>query len=224
MSKVTGEHTHPQTGRVYTYAGSAFLESRDKQQQLVMHWRFAIHEAGMLVLEQTKAFVFVDPSKASSLAADWARALIEMTFAECKPLDRCCSVEGTEVRDTGTPKGRGVFATRAFAEGELVETARVILDGQGFDRFVFNYSAAMGLGSTKVHQASIALGNGSLYNGANPANMRFEADVKAQAIRFIAARDITSGEELTVNYSAQDGGPISADNWWFDRKQLKMLP
>jgi len=223
MAKFTGEHTHPETGKVYTYAGSAFHESRDKQQQLVLHCRFEFREAGMLVLEQTKAFVLVDPSKASSLAADWARALIEMTFVKFKPLDRCCIVEGTEVRDTGTPKGRGVFATRAFAEGELVETAHVVLDGQGFDRFVFNYSAAMGLGSTRGHQASIALGNGSLYNGANPANMRYEADVKAKAIRFIAARDIASGEELTVNYSARDGGPTWPDNWWFDTKQLKML-
>ena len=223
MIKFTGEHTHPQTGKVYTYVGLVFHQSRDEQQQPVLHCRFEFREAGVLVLEQTKAFVLVDPSKDSSLAADWARALIEMTFVKFKPLDRCCTVEGTEVRDTGMPKGRGVFATRAFAEGELVETAHVILDGRGFDRFIFNYSAAMGLGSARAHQASIALGNGSLYNGANPANMRYEADVKAKAILFIAARDIASGEELTVNYSARDGGPTSPDNWWFDTKQLKML-
>lgn len=31
------------------------------------------------------------------------------------------------VKDTGTPKGRGVFAARAFGEGEVVEECSMVL-------------------------------------------------------------------------------------------------
>lgn len=133
-----------------------------------------------------------------------------------------------EVRDTDA-KGRGVFALRDFAAGELVELAPVLIGKHGisnvFDDYEFNWSEANGRGQIDLYRAAIALGFGSLYNGANPANLRYELDRAGKAIRFIAARSITNGEELTINYSAEDGGAVSAsDRWFTKRPHLKRAP
>ena len=75
------------------------------------------------------------------------------------------------------------------------------------------------------HQAgriatAIALGYGSLYDHNNPANMRYEADDRIKALRFIAVRDIVQDEELTVNYNAYGGGAEWNDNRWFEDKGI----
>ena len=122
------------------------------------------------------------------------------------------------VADTGTSKGRGVFATRAHAEGEVVETCPVILFNATFTeipievrRILFNWGV---LARTKQSHC-LALGYGSLYNHGNPANMRYEGDDEAKVLRFVAIRPIEPGEELTVNYSAEGGGHESEENDWF---------
>lgn len=137
--------------------------------------------------------------------------------------------ESTEIRPTGTAKGRGVFALRDFANGEVVEEAPALLgkfgggDGGAFKHLEFAWSKLIGQEATRLYQAAIALGNGSFYNSANPANMRYEADEAPEVIRFIAARAIAAGEELTINYSAAGGGTTSATDAWFDRMKVKPL-
>lgn len=129
------------------------------------------------------------------------------------------------VRDTGTPRGRGVFAARNFAVGELIETSLVVVVEARFEqlpgvlqRMVFSWRDADG--SREVH--GLALGCGSLYNGANPANVRYERDLIQAQIRFFAARDIARGEELTINYSAGDGSPATKDDAWFDEHGIRI--
>ena len=124
------------------------------------------------------------------------------------------------VADTGTRKGRGVFATRSHAAGEIVETCPVILFNATFveipievRRILFNWGV---LARTRQSHC-LALGYGSLYNHGNPANMRYEGDDEAKVLRFVAIRPIASGEELTVNYSAEGGGHESEDNDWFSK-------
>jgi hypothetical protein len=135
---------------------------------------------------------------------------------------------GTEVRDTGTAKGRGVFALRMFKKDEVVEEAQVIVTKLGgsagdFRNYSFNWSHLIGQGSTRLYQAGLALGNGSLYNSANPANMRYVANDASNVLVFIAARDISAGEELTINYSADGGGIASADDRWFTKRGISPL-
>lgn len=122
------------------------------------------------------------------------------------------------IRDTGTTKGRGAFATRAHRAGETVELCPVILFTGTFAsvpqevrRILFNWGVLAGTRETHC----LALGYGSMYNHDNPANMRYEADVGAQGLRFIAIRDIGEGEELTVNYNAVGGGHESDSDTWF---------
>jgi uncharacterized protein len=122
------------------------------------------------------------------------------------------------VRDTGTAKGRGVFAARAHAEGETVEACPVVLFSGAFSavpdevrKLLFNW----GVLAQVQNMHCLALGYGSMYNHDNPANLRYEADASAGVLRFIAVRVIAQDEELTVNYNAVGGGPHSADDTWF---------
>jgi hypothetical protein len=134
---------------------------------------------------------------------------------------------GIEVRDLTGPKGLGVFALRDFQAGTLVEACPVVLLRGPWDSLpaalkdkVFDWEDLTGQGGGQA----LALGYGSLYNGGNPANMRYEAVPEARSfIQFIADRTISAGEELTVNYSGSKGAAQSANDWWFDRRGIKRL-
>jgi hypothetical protein len=130
------------------------------------------------------------------------------------------------VKDTGTAMGRGVFAARAHARGELVELCPVILfHGKATSvpgevrRLLFNWGVLADLRNTHC----LALGYGSLYNHQNPASMRYEADITTPALRFIAVRDILQDEELTINYNALGGAAESLDDTWFRGQRVDLL-
>ena len=122
------------------------------------------------------------------------------------------------VRDTCSPRGRGVFAEREFFAGEIVETAPVILLNSGYANlppeikaYVFNWGALCGVG--KAH--ALALGYGGLYNHDNPACLRYEADSENISLKFIATRNIASAEELTINYDNAIGIETKSGSDWF---------
>jgi len=130
------------------------------------------------------------------------------------------------IEDTGSARGRGVFADRDFRAGEIVETSPVVIVETAVEalpielqRMLFAWPGKSGAGS--VH--ALALGYGSLYNGANPASLRFERDPGAGVIRFVAARDIVKGEELTINYSAADGDAVTTADEWFAEHEVRLL-
>ena len=129
------------------------------------------------------------------------------------------------VKDTGTARGRGVFAARTVRAGETVETCPVIIVDTDMGHlpaeiahivYGWSYLVSRQVGP----QTAIPLGFGCLYNHDNPANMRYEADGPGQVLRYIAVRDISQDEELTVNYNAHGGGAESTDNAWFADKQI----
>jgi hypothetical protein len=131
----------------------------------------------------------------------------------------------TYLADTGTTKGQGVFASRDFMADELVEMCEVVAYRIGFDDLtpelqqrVFNWSIDEEPMPLHVH----ALGNGSFYNHANPANMRYEADRDALEIRFFTVVPVGKDTELTINYNAEDGGPTWNDDYWF--REMKIEP
>jgi len=128
-----------------------------------------------------------------------------------------------ELRDTGTPKGRGVFALQAFRVGDIIEVCPVVIFAtpsetlpEAIDNLMFDW----GVLANKPGTDALALGYGSLYNDDNPANMRYEAIPSEAVLRFIAVRDIKADEELTINYSARGGGATWHDDNWFDHKNL----
>lgn len=130
------------------------------------------------------------------------------------------------VRDTGTAKGRGVFALRHFEAGEWVEQCPVVLLPMTFkalpeplQTLVFNWGFLTGGPDTHA----LALGHGSLYNHDNPSNLRYEADGEARVLRFIAERRIEPGTELTINYNAHGGASTWHDNKWFELMKVQLI-
>ncbi|HEX7317510.1 MAG TPA: SET domain-containing protein [Pyrinomonadaceae bacterium] len=130
------------------------------------------------------------------------------------------------VKDTGTPKGRGVFAARAFGAGEAIEECPVLLIKKPYEvihkelkNYVFHWPVPEGAAARQA----LALGYGSLYNHANPSNMRYETDEEARVLRLVAVRDIARDEELTINYNADGGAPVSEDEWWFEEKGISLV-
>jgi len=130
------------------------------------------------------------------------------------------------IKDTGTIKGRGVFAGKAFSAGELVEACPVIVLLRPLDELppriktiVFSWGS---LTDTAPSNA-LSLGYGSLYNHDNPANLRYEAVPDNEALHYIAVRDIKKDEELTVNYNAGGGAPSSDNDSWFKQRGIELL-
>lgn len=140
--------------------------------------------------------------------------------------------------------GWGVFAGRAFQEGEVVEMAPgmipldqdspSILDS-ALEDYVYGYYRLIG-GIPKPGQQhppsiqymqAVMLGMGMIYNhhpespnleyttfGREPAP---DVPSAANAIGFKALRDIAAGEELFSTYGKEDGGVD-----WFQRRNLQM--
>ena len=137
------------------------------------------------------------------------------------------SLPDADVRDTGTAKGRGVYALRAYANDELVEACPVLLLCSPFaalpielKTIVFDWMVL-----AQVPGAwAIPLGYGSLYNHDNPANLRYRAKPLEGLLLFIAARDIALGEELTINYNARGGDNEWHANNWFEGNRVEILP
>lgn len=130
------------------------------------------------------------------------------------------------IKDTGTPKGRGVFAARRVGAGQAVEECPVVLVKKPYEvlhkelkSYVFHWPAPEGSPATQA----LALGYGSLYNHANPSNLRYETDTEARVLRLIAVRDIEKDEELTINYNADGGANVSEDEWWFEEKGIELI-
>ena len=119
-----------------------------------------------------------------------------------------------------------MFARRAFGEGEVVEICPVMVLVMPYAHLpkdlrtkVFHWESHP-TGKPELARQALALGYGSLYNSSNPANIRYRCSKSELTIEFIAERDIRKGEELTINYSGEDGYPSSNDDSWFVDKGI----
>ena len=118
-----------------------------------------------------------------------------MKLAEAAP--------GLEVRNG--PRGRGVFATRGFAKGDLIETCPTVElpDGEVTGRLGdYVYS------SIKDGDVLVVLGYGMLYNHSARPNVEYLQD-EPSTMRFVALRAVAPGDELTIDYG---------DEWWDTRE------
>ena len=122
------------------------------------------------------------------------------------------------VKHTGTIKGRGVFASRPYDRGELVESAPVIVFNactlpRAIAHVLYNWEQHTGEKGARA----LALGYGSLYNHDNPSNLSYQIDAGNKVIRYTAARSIAADEELTINYNAANGQCEPSEDRWFER-------
>jgi hypothetical protein len=100
--------------------------------------------------------------------------------------------------------GRGVFATRRFIKGQLVERCPTVeVDDSEVTGRLGDYVY------TSVNEGDVllVLGYGMLYNHSGNPNVEYAQD-EPSLISFWAARTVTPGEELTIDYGAR---------WWKTR-------
>ncbi len=98
-------------------------------------------------------------------------------------------------------KGRGVFATTFIPAGTEVERVPVLVlptddvlsgeSGEVLRHYVFEWGAKT---------VALALGCGSMYNHSYSPNARYD-DIGRQTKIYTALRDISAGEEITINYN-----------------------
>lgn len=109
------------------------------------------------------------------------------------------------VRDAGA-RGRGVFALRDLAEGELVEEVLVIplsaAEAAGARErggVLEDYLFAWDLEDESWAYA-VATGCAPLYNHSATPNVSLARDFSAKVLRFFALRPVRAGEELCFDY------------------------
>ena len=123
-------------------------------------------------------------------------------------------MKGLEIKNT-KHRGRGVFATRDFCEGDTIEICHVIecpkQDTSLIDRtYLYNYYFNWG---SKRNKVAIALGYGSLYNHSYQPNAVYIKDFEKNLLVYKCLKSIEKGEEITVHYrdNPNDKPPI-----WFE--------
>jgi hypothetical protein len=102
------------------------------------------------------------------------------------------------------PHGRGVFATRRFVKGELVEICPTV---EVADAEVTGHLGDYVFTSVKGGDVLLVLGYGMLYNHSPNPNLEYVQD-EPSTITFLALRAVRPGDELTIDYG---------DDWWETR-------
>jgi hypothetical protein len=102
------------------------------------------------------------------------------------------------------PHGRGVFATRRYVKGQLVERCPTVeLPDSEVTGRLDDYVYA----SVKDGDVLIVLGYGMLYNHSANPNVEYVQD-EPSILGFWALRTVIPGEELTIDYG---------ETWWETR-------
>ncbi len=114
-------------------------------------------------------------------------------------------------------KGRGVIARKAIKAGTVIDVAHVLLispeewklikQTRLYD-FAFEWS---GEGTGLTH--ALAMGPGEFINHSYEPNARYDMDHESKVITFTTIKNISAGEEITVNYN---GDADNKDKLWFD--------
>ncbi len=121
-----------------------------------------------------------------------------------------------EVKSTAK-KGRGVFALRNFAEGEIVESCPVITftpkERKNLEKTLLNYYIYPW---RSTRGASLVFGYGSIYNHSFDPNADWKQNFKTNSMVYKAIKPIKKGEEITINYNGEPDEQTPID--WFEVK------
>jgi uncharacterized protein len=106
--------------------------------------------------------------------------------------------------------GKGVFATRDFATGDVIEICPVLVipfpDAEGVLASLLGDYA---YGWDEDRAIAVALGCGSLYNHATPNNADYAAEDDDHLVIYAKA-PIATGEEILIDYTGGGDKPL-----WF---------
>jgi len=95
--------------------------------------------------------------------------------------------------------GRGVYASKSFNKGELIEKVPCIILPCSECKDILSWYVFC-WDSEEI--CAVALGYGSLYNHSYSANATYKT-IEPDTIILRAFRDIKKGEEITINYNGK---------------------
>ena len=126
--------------------------------------------------------------------------------------------EFIEVKFISKTKGKGAFAKKSISKGTTIDVANVVLitnkDYKKIEKtLLYNYCYVWE--DSKHNPAfknAITLSVSQFINHSYTPNLKYLYDYKNKAIEYEAIKDISKGEELTVNYNGlvDDNSPL-----WF---------
>ena len=124
-----------------------------------------------------------------------------------------------EVKFISRKKGKGVFVKKNIAKGVIIDIAHIILlsnkDWDLIEETVLaNYSFEWDDPKFKgKYESAISLSISQFINHSYNPNVKYHYDYKNKLIKYIAIRNISKGEEITVNYN---GEPFDKSTMWFE--------
>ncbi|MFX1499575.1 MAG: SET domain-containing protein-lysine N-methyltransferase [Promethearchaeota archaeon] len=124
-----------------------------------------------------------------------------------------------EVKFISKNKGRGVFAKKNIAKGEIIDIAHILLISKRdwnfiedtiLSRYSFEWDDPKYI---EEYESAISLSISQLINHSYEPNVKYNYDYKNKCIEYITLRDIFKGEEITVNYNGEpfDMSPVGFD-------------
>ena len=124
-----------------------------------------------------------------------------------------------EVKFISRKKGKGVFSKKNIAKGVIIDIAHIILISNKDwdlieDTVLSNYSFEWDEFKYKgEYESAISLSISQFINHSYNPNVKYRYNYKNKAIEYITIRDISKGEEITVNYNGEsfDKSPV-----WFN--------
>ena len=127
---------------------------------------------------------------------------------------------GIEVKNTKT-RGRGVFATKNFKEGDVIEIAPAITlstkERQHGEKTVLGWYMYPWR-STRT--AMVVLGFGSIYNHSFKPNADWKQNFKNKTMVYTAIKPIKKGEEILINYNGEPDDLTPVD-WMADQPPMQ---
>ncbi|MFX0082818.1 MAG: SET domain-containing protein [Candidatus Hodarchaeota archaeon] len=124
-----------------------------------------------------------------------------------------------EVKFISKKKGKGLFAKEFIPKGEIIDVAYIILisnkDWNSIKNTILsNYSFEWDDPKCKgEYDSAISLSVSQFINHSYEPNVKYTYDYKNKCIKYITLRDISKGEEITVNYN---GEPFNKTPVWFE--------
>jgi SET domain-containing protein len=126
--------------------------------------------------------------------------------------------EYIEVKFISETKGKGAFAKKDIKKETVIDVANVVLITNKDYRMIkktnlYNYCYIWEDPNLKpAFKNAVTLSISQFINHSYTPNLKYLYDYKNKAIEFSAVKDITKGEELTVNYNGlvDDTSPL-----WF---------
>lgn len=117
---------------------------------------------------------------------------------------------------TTEDKGRGVFATKDFQAGEIIEACPIVYVSPKERTFLEKTILAYYIYPwTSTRCGVMVLGYGSIYNHSFTPNAKWEQDFQEKTMIYRAAKKIAKGEEILVNYNGYDDKDSQKPIDWF---------